>query len=66
MCSENPFAITILFLLMMYLLIRSLLVNILVSVPTVDFVHFENLCSRLQQRMYFLRRLRLFGVNSKL
>ena len=29
-------------------------------------VHVENLCTRLQQRMYFLRRLRLYGVNSKL
>ena len=29
-------------------------------------IHVENLCTRLQQRMYFLRRLRLYSVNSKL
>jgi len=29
-------------------------------------IHFEYLCTRLQQRMYFLRRLKLYGVNSKL
>ncbi len=29
-------------------------------------VHVDTLCSRLQQRMYFLRRLRVFGVDQKL
>jgi len=29
-------------------------------------IHVEYLCTRLQQRMYFLRRLRFYGVNSKL
>ena len=28
-------------------------------------VHVESLCSRLQQRLYFLRRLRAFGVEQK-
>ena len=27
--------------------------------------HVESLCSRLQQRLYFLRRLRVFGVEQK-
>ena len=26
--------------------------------------HIDNLCNRLQQRLYFLRRLRLYGVSS--
>lgn len=29
-------------------------------------VHIESLCTKLQQRMYFLRRLRLYGVNNRL
>lgn len=29
-------------------------------------IHVNMLCSRLQQRLYFLRRLRVFGVNKKL
>lgn len=28
-------------------------------------VHFDHLCARLQQRLYFLRRLRVFGVNQR-
>lgn len=34
--------------------------------PLTWHVHVDNLCSKIQQRMYFLRRLRLYGVNSKL
>ena len=29
-------------------------------------VHIDTLCTRLQQRLYFLRRLRLYGVSSKI
>lgn len=28
--------------------------------------HIDNLCSRLQQRLYFLRRLKMFGVNQRI
>ncbi len=28
--------------------------------------HIDSLCTRLQQRLYFLRRLRLYGVGSKI
>lgn len=29
-------------------------------------IHVDSLCSRLQQRIYFLRRLRLYGVNQRI
>ncbi len=29
-------------------------------------IHVDNLCAKLQQRLYFLRRLRLYGVNKKI
>jgi len=29
-------------------------------------VHSDNVCSKLQQRLNFLRRLRLYGVNNKI
>lgn len=28
--------------------------------------HVDNLCNKLQQRLYFLRRLRLYGVSSQI
>lgn len=28
--------------------------------------HVNSLCSRLQQRLYFLRRLKVFGVNQRI
>ncbi len=28
--------------------------------------HFDNLCNKLQQRLYFLRRLRLYGVSNQI
>ena len=28
-------------------------------------IHVDNLCSRLQQRLHFLRRLRLYGVDQR-
>ena len=30
------------------------------------YVHVESLCSRLQQRLYFLRRLRAYGVDKSI
>ena len=30
------------------------------------YVHVDNLCSRLQQRLYFLRRLRVYGVDKNI